>query len=144
VADWVTALDNAAEGTVAETTLQVARQILRKVLLMTIYVVPDGRDAWHYYGAASVDGRGQQVRGRATRDVAVSIMNLPGGGLRFIGRDISGGCDGSDDGGGSVLGEEMAPKPPTLVAHRRSRGAPREPARLGGGPEASRARGWPG
>jgi hypothetical protein len=36
--DWVTALDTAAEGTVAETTLQVARQILRKVLCMTIFV----------------------------------------------------------------------------------------------------------
>jgi hypothetical protein len=107
--DWIAALDTAPEGTVAETTLQVARQILRKVLHMVIFVVPDGRDAWSFYGAASVDGRGQQVRGRSTREVAVAILNLPGGGLRYIGREIAGGCD---DGGGVVLGEEMAPHTP--------------------------------
>ena len=75
---------------------------------------------------ADVDGRGQQVRGRSTREVAVAVLNLPGGGLRYIGREIAGGCD---DGGGVVLGEDMAPIPPTQRA-RRSRGVPRYSGRF--------------
>ncbi len=81
---------------------------------MTIFVVPAGRDAWDFYGAASVDGAAQQVRGRAGRDVVVVVERAPGGGLRYRGieiRPISGGSD-APDGGGSVLGEEGPPKPP--------------------------------
>ncbi|HEU5194212.1 MAG TPA: hypothetical protein VFW70_05680, partial [Methylomirabilota bacterium] len=68
--------------------------------------------AWDFYGAASVDGRGQQVRGRSTRDTALAILKIPGGGLRYIAREISGACDGPEDRCGSVLDSEMAPHTP--------------------------------
>jgi hypothetical protein len=82
---------------------------------MTIFVVPDGRDAWNFHGAADVDG-GKYVRGRVSRQSAVVIEDLPGGGLRYrgLGMDIpciSGGSDAPDDprGGGVVLGEGHGP-----------------------------------
>ena len=98
---------------------------------MTIFIVPDGRDAWNFHGAADVDGR-RYVRGRVNRESAVVIEDLPGGGLRYRGlgadvRPISGSSDAPDDHrGGRVLGEDMAPhSPPTFVAARQRRAAPR-------------------
>jgi len=88
---------------IPESSLALARQILRKVLLMPIFVKPTAPGEWAYGGAAAYDGvlhgkidhQGLVFRGS---EFAIKVL-----------RPIAGGSDAEFN---RVLGPEMAPHTP--------------------------------
>jgi hypothetical protein len=108
VANRANAEPGASLPVIPEASLALARQILRKVLLMPIFVKPTGPGEWAYGGAAAYDG---VLHGKIDHEG----LFYRGGGFKIqILPPISGGSDAQFN---HVLGPDMAPHaPPTRRA----------------------------
>jgi hypothetical protein len=138
---WSTTLaqaQGAPANSIPAETRGLARQILRKVMAGTLAVAPykviDGQQTWTFQGYSRFDGvvlggltRGFvqviELRDRATNEVIKATWDEALAAYRFP--TIAGGSDAPDTVCASERDTEMAPKPPTFGAPRRSRDAPR-------------------